>query len=987
MAPVAKTKAVPASPPAARKAPSFFSCLPCFKQPEEEVSELDFAHCSLDNVPNDIFAFERTLEHLYLECNSIRDLPRQLFQCQELRVLNLSDNDVQQIPQALSSLSQLVELNVSKNVLREIPDTVKQLKHLAVLDASVNPLQKIPEGCTQLLSITELYLNDTFLEFLPANFGRLVKLKILELRENSLSTLPKSLSRLSDLRRLDLGQNDLSEVPEVVGSLPELRELWLDGNRIRIVPDLIGHLVKLNHLEASFNHIEVFTDAIVNCTSLTNLCLTTNDLKELPEGVCALPSLVTLKVDDNQLESLPAGLGFLASLEELVASQNYLEHLPPSVGLCRRLHTLNVDDNDIEVLPKEIGSCTALRILSVHGNRLTALPAELDHISELAVLNLTGNMIQNLPVSFMKLRKITAIWLSENQNKPLIQLNQDTDPETGQKVLTNFMLPQQPETDFFKGGNGDNVSVSSFHASVWEEERQKRSHVKWAGDRRDQDGVDNRQLNGSGGKHDEEDDGSSGQLRREPTPFPKEMRAMAKRMQNLRQSGKEAGAPAQSSTAMDNQRKKSRSGRERSPSLNNASESEGEAGGAGIDLGIRIREAKVSKPHASPVLSERHLMSVYREEKTIKEQMELKQFEELERSLIISSPKTDLSAANYQRQQQHPLHNQPEMRRSPDKTSRDSGVITPSDGSVTSPENEQSLPPPPPLPPPQGRKPSDPLPQAPPPVRPEIATNELEPDQAPKRPPPYHIAAALSKHAGDFNAVQNTYENQQRQPQQQTQQKHQRDSSFISDTCSDVSTAPSSLQTIVRAPYSAQVQAHLMHRRESASANPSNSSEAQLQQHQMPQQPLLRSLALPVAQSKITSLKKKSADQTAEETDAHALHLRKVSEQLLSNPRTRQSVTGIPLFSSSRPGSFASPMGGGSSGIPTPSGSSQRNGNGMLSRPSSVAAPHNTIGLPSPSPRTTASNSNPSPSPRPLSSSNQVGGLTFSFVHARIVVT
>ena len=31
-----------------------------------------------------------------------------------------------------------------------------------------------------------------------------------------------------------------------------------------------------------------------------------------------------------------------------------------------------------------------------------------------------------------------------------------------------------------------------------------------------------------------------GHLRREPTPFPKEMRAMAKRMQNLRQTGKEA---------------------------------------------------------------------------------------------------------------------------------------------------------------------------------------------------------------------------------------------------------------------------------------------------------------------------------------------------------------------------------------------------------------------------------------------------------------
>merc|ERR1719204_1067394 len=123
-------------------------------------------------------------------------------------------------------------------------------------------------------------------------------------------------------------------------------------------------------------------------------------------------------------------------------SQNFLSHLPPSIGLCRRLHTLNIDDNDVEFLPKELGSCIGLKILSAHGNRLHALPAELDHISDLAVINVTANLIRNLPVSFTKLTKLSAIWLSENQHKPLVQLSQDTDPETGQRVLTNFMLPQ-----------------------------------------------------------------------------------------------------------------------------------------------------------------------------------------------------------------------------------------------------------------------------------------------------------------------------------------------------------------------------------------------------------------------------------------------------------------------------------------------------------------------------------------------------------------
>ena len=51
-------------------------CVSCLKAEEEEVTELDYRHCSLDDVPNEIFAYERTLETLRLDCNNIRDLPR-----------------------------------------------------------------------------------------------------------------------------------------------------------------------------------------------------------------------------------------------------------------------------------------------------------------------------------------------------------------------------------------------------------------------------------------------------------------------------------------------------------------------------------------------------------------------------------------------------------------------------------------------------------------------------------------------------------------------------------------------------------------------------------------------------------------------------------------------------------------------------------------------------------------------------------------------
>ena len=67
----------------------------------------DLSHFSLSDVPAEIFNFERTLESLNLESNNIRDLPRQLFHCQELRVLHLADNDLHVLPSAISSLVHL----------------------------------------------------------------------------------------------------------------------------------------------------------------------------------------------------------------------------------------------------------------------------------------------------------------------------------------------------------------------------------------------------------------------------------------------------------------------------------------------------------------------------------------------------------------------------------------------------------------------------------------------------------------------------------------------------------------------------------------------------------------------------------------------------------------------------------------------------------------------------------------------------------------
>lgn len=48
----------------------------CLRGEEETVTTLDYSHCSLEQVPKEIFTFEKTLEELYLDANQIEELPK-----------------------------------------------------------------------------------------------------------------------------------------------------------------------------------------------------------------------------------------------------------------------------------------------------------------------------------------------------------------------------------------------------------------------------------------------------------------------------------------------------------------------------------------------------------------------------------------------------------------------------------------------------------------------------------------------------------------------------------------------------------------------------------------------------------------------------------------------------------------------------------------------------------------------------------------------
>ncbi|NP_001353768.1 leucine-rich repeat-containing protein 7 isoform 7 [Homo sapiens] len=444
----------------------------CFRGEEEIISVLDYSHCSLQQVPKEVFNFERTLEELYLDANQIEELPKQLFNCQALRKLSIPDNDLSNLPTTIASLVNLKELDISKNGVQEFPENIKCCKCLTIIEASVNPISKLPDGFTQLLNLTQLYLNDAFLEFLPANFGRLVKLRILELRENHLKTLPKSMHKLAQLERLDLGNNEFGELPEVLDQIQNLRELWMDNNALQVLPGSIGKLKMLVYLDMSKNRIETVDMDISGCEALEDLLLSSNMLQQLPDSIGLLKKLTTLKVDDNQLTMLPNTIGNLSLLEEFDCSCNELESLPSTIGYLHSLRTLAVDENFLPELPREIGSCKNVTVMSLRSNKLEFLPEEIGQMQKLRVLNLSDNRLKNLPFSFTKLKELAALWLSDNQSKALIPLQTEAHPETKQRVLTNYMFPQQPRGDEDFQSDSD-----SFNPTLWEEQRQQRMTV------------------------------------------------------------------------------------------------------------------------------------------------------------------------------------------------------------------------------------------------------------------------------------------------------------------------------------------------------------------------------------------------------------------------------------------------------------------------------------------------------------------------------
>ncbi|XP_075271490.1 protein scribble homolog isoform X23 [Opisthocomus hoazin] len=509
-------------------------CMPPLWRCNRHVEALDRRHCSLQAVPEEIYRYSRSLEELLLDANQLRELPKPFFRLLNLRKLGLSDNEIQRLPPEVANFMQLVELDISRNDIPEIPESIKFCKSLEIADFSGNPLSRLPEGFTQLRSLGHLALNDVSLQSLPNDIGNLANLVTLELRENLLKTLPTSLSFLVKLEQLDLGGNDLEVLPDTLGALPNLRELWLDRNQLSALPPELGNLRRLVCLDVSENKLEQLPNEVSGLVALTDLLLSQNVLEGIPDGIGQLKQLSILKVDQNRLTEVTESIGDCENLSELILTENMLTALPKSLGKLAKLTNLNVDRNRLTSLPAEIGGCANLNVLSLRDNRLALLPPELANTTELHVLDVAGNRLQNLPFALTNLN-LKALWLAENQSQPMLKFQTEDDEKTGEKVLTCYLLPQQPSPSL------ENLLQNSVDESWTDTNLNRVSVIQFL----DEPKVD-----------DEEESGAERRgLQRRATPHPSELKVM-KKVIEVRRSEVSAAKPDQDLNSPNSEEKR-----------------------------------------------------------------------------------------------------------------------------------------------------------------------------------------------------------------------------------------------------------------------------------------------------------------------------------------------------------------------------------------------------------------------------------------------
>ncbi len=301
--------------------------------------------------------------------------------------LNLSKLSLNELPPELFELTNLRVLWLSENQLTALPPEIGALRQLARLRLNKNQLAALPPEFGALTELRELWLHSNQLTALPESFWQLTQLRTLVLNDNRLAELPAGIARLQELLKLSLGSwialnikfpvyqrpsigNQLVSVPVELAQLGNLQSLWLDNNQLTSVPAELGRLSNLQWLYLDNNQLTSVPVELAQLSNLHTLGLDNNLLTSVPVELTQLGNLQRLYLYNNQLSSAPAELAQLSNLQRLRLSNNRLTSVPAELAQLSNLQYLRLDDNKLSKVPRELAQLYHLRRLAQPDNQI-----------------------------------------------------------------------------------------------------------------------------------------------------------------------------------------------------------------------------------------------------------------------------------------------------------------------------------------------------------------------------------------------------------------------------------------------------------------------------------------------------------------------------------------------------------------------------------------------------------------------------------------
>ncbi|KAM4018468.1 PH domain leucine-rich repeat-containing protein phosphatase 2 [Anomaloglossus baeobatrachus] len=379
-----------------------------------------------------------------LSCQSLEEIPEQLFYCQDITNLNLRHNFLQLHSAAgvgsLCRFSQLKVLNLSQNKLGAFPLQLCEIPTLTELNVSCNGLTQLPPQIGQMLSLQTLNLDGNGLTSLPEELGLLQQLSTLGLSFNDLSSIPPVFEKLCSVDRLCMAGNCLENLSlQMLSNMAHVKSLDLRMNHLTQV---IGTLEGIDHVTQLDVRENLLTALDLRCLgNLEQLHCERNQLKELT--LCGF-SLRAVYATSNRLTSMNVYLA-PSQLVSLDLSRNCLSSVPDWICEAKKLEALDLSWNQVSELPLRVMGCPKLRKLLLGHNQMKNLPCPSDCIP-LESLDIQHNLLRHLPDFFFTVA-INLRFLNASANALESLPSMCSGEETGTRLqvlyLTNNLLTDQ----------------------------------------------------------------------------------------------------------------------------------------------------------------------------------------------------------------------------------------------------------------------------------------------------------------------------------------------------------------------------------------------------------------------------------------------------------------------------------------------------------------------------------------------------------------